>query len=117
MSENSSDLEKKLMTILSNPEALSGIIAIAKGLGAAKSENTDPAPLETTAVQKNENAPEAVAAFNQNPLHIQTNGHGISDKSVGLLLSLKPFLSNSKAEKLDVITQLLKIAAITDIIK
>ena len=110
-----SDLENKLNDILSNPEALSSIINTVKGLsGISNSNKTDNIPSvsnENSFTYPNDSL---VPVSNS----VKNNKEGIiSDKSIGLLLALKPFLSESKREKIDVITSLLKVAALADLLK
>ena len=40
-----------------------------------------------------------------------------TNRSLGLLLALKPFLSNERAQKLDMITQVMKVISIAEIFK
>ena len=114
-----SDLESKINGLLSDPEALSSIINVVKGLGGASipSQNGIAAAAKpqafTDQTEKLETG--SVPALSNN---VYNDKDGIiSSKSIGLLLALRPFLSEGKREKIDVITKLLKIASLTELLK
>ncbi len=117
MSENQNGFEDKLSAILSNPEALSGILNIAKNLGneqnnKAKASNTPghgkQAPIETDVVEL-----ESVMAHQSN----EGTHNKASADSLALLCAIKPFLDFERASRLDKIMQILKILSITDLFK
>ncbi len=114
-----SDLENKINGLLSDPEALSSIINVVKGLGglSVSPQSGASAPIKPTLFSEHTETQESdvMNALSAN-IHNEKDGI-ISSKSVGLLLALRPFLSEGKREKIDVITKLLKIAALTDLLK
>ena len=118
MSESPNDLEKKLAGILSDPGAMSSIMSIVKGLGANNLQNNN------TKIEPENTEVEAFApTFNDNISPVSAfskpHGHknGFENRSIGLLLAIKPFLSHEKAQKLDMITQILKVVSLTEIFK
>ena len=120
MSRNSSEFEKKIGSLLDDPEALAGIISMVKKLGPltlSEEKSTDSEPIQTQATELNEPTAQSVLSENILSSHSKTHNEAISTKSIGLLLALKPFLSENKCEKIDVITKLLKIATLTDLFK
>ena len=113
-----SDFESKINGILSDPEALSGIINAVKGLGLVQpSQNTSQVFPKTDphGLIPERNATDTLSAmgkaFNEDKESI------VSSKSIGLLLALRPFLSAEKRDKIDVITKLLRIATLTELLK
>lgn len=109
-----SDIENKLNDILSNPEALSSIINTVKGLSGISNSQTNSIPIvssEKASVPANDSFVPALSSAKDKKEGL------ISDKSIGLLLAIKPFLSENKREKIDVITSLLKVAALADLLK
>ncbi len=113
-----SDFESKINGILSDPEALSGIINAVKGLGLAQSAQNasqilpKPNPIESISEASTTDALSVIGkAFGDEKEGI------ISSKSIGLLLALRPFLSAEKRDKIDVITKLLRIATLTELLK
>jgi hypothetical protein len=107
MSENG--FEDKLSAILSNPEALAGIMNIAKGLGQQQS-----AAKESPKPQIIESSNQTVPAISQGNFGFQS---GQSFKGLELLLAIKPFLDRERADRLDKITQILRIISYTDLFK
>lgn len=98
------DFSEKLMQVLSNPDAMSKITAIASGLGK---------PIK--------NQPEAEAVAPEIENRPQENGANISDAFLQtaslnpdprllLLNSLKPLLREEKRDRIDAITRALALA-------
>ncbi|MBQ3229868.1 MAG: hypothetical protein IJO64_02565 [Clostridia bacterium] len=94
------DFAEKLKNVLSDPEALSKISAIASGLGAggigtakqseevnAESEQTESAPIQSASVLP-----------------------AIGDRRIALLSSIKPLLREDKRKKIDSLTRALTLA-------
>lgn len=99
------DLSNKLSSLLSDPEGLNQIKELANSLLG----NTDTAESqENTLEGKNE-----IAAIMQ----ILQALKGANDKSVELLLALKPHLSSERQKKLDTAIKLLKIYSVLPLIK
>jgi len=99
------DLSNKLSSLLSDPEGLNQIKELANSLLG----NTDTSESqENTLEGKNE-----IAAIMQ----ILQALKGANDKSVELLLALKPHLSNERQKKLDTAIKLLKIYSVLPLIK
>ncbi|MBQ7821379.1 MAG: hypothetical protein IJ391_03760 [Clostridia bacterium] len=128
MSESDNNLERKLMSMLSDPTAMAGIMNLVKSLGV---KGSDP-PKETfssTNVTSNEAVPagafEQIAQSENKSLEVPAlpafgniNHHDeFSSKSLGLLLAIKPFLSRDRAQKLETVTQILKVISLTDLFK
>ncbi len=100
MFEIDSETAKKVMDILSNPEMLSKISALASGI--------------STPAQSPK--PEAVpASLTQNLQNIYQPSH--SDSKADLLLALKPLLKESKRGKVDAVIKALTVTAAVSKIK
>lgn len=114
MSENSNNFEEKISAILSNPEAMASIINIAKGLGLQNNTATD---------KENDTAQKSIIdteAKEISAVPVVSKPNSIEDKtakSIALLCAIKPFLDNERAERIDKITQIMKILNITGLIK
>lgn len=99
------DLSNKLSSLLSDPEGLNQIKELANSLlGNTYSAESQ----ENTLEGKNE-----IAAIMQ----ILQALKGANDKSVELLLALKPHLSSERQKKLDTAIKLLKIYSVLPLIK
>lgn len=100
MAETSGELEQKLMGILSDPNAIAGIMNVIKGLGVGSATQT--ASAESTA----DLPPVAQSALEIIPTVAQTSqidrtsprGGRLAD-DLGLLYAIKPFLSEERAQK------------------
>ena len=120
MNDSPNDIERKLAGILSDPDAMSSIINIVKGLGGGQSQKTDSNPIAPAvapatipaSAQAGDNLENSVPAFSG---YVQKNS--FDNKSLALLLAIKPFLSCERAQKLDMITQILKVVSLTEIFK
>ena len=122
MSDSNNSLENKLMSILSDPGAMSAITSLVKGLnigsGIAQKDKAE-APVVSEAVpagsfdKSDHEAPGPIAPA----LAHHHGGPEFNNRSLALLLALKPFLSCERAQKLDVLTQILKVMALADIFK
>lgn len=99
------DLSNKLSSLLSDPEGLNQIKVLANSLlgGDTETENQNTA-------QQNGNE---IAAIMQ----ILQALKGANDKSVELLLALKPHLSYERQKKLDTAIKLLKLYSVLPLIK
>lgn len=99
------DFSQKLMQVLSNPEAMSKITAIASGLGASapstKTEETaDALSYAREGTPQGEDAlPTLLQGINTSP-----------DPRLLLLTSLKPLLREEKRDRIDAITRALALA-------
>lgn len=95
------DFAEKLKKVLSDPEALSKISAIASGLGAGNAAPPEPS--------RDENAKEAFAPKAQTaPPNASLTAFG--DRRVALLSSIKPLLREDKRRKIDSLTRALTLA-------
>lgn len=111
MSESDKSLEQRLGAILSDPNAMSTILGIVKGLnGTQNIENT----AEKTEI-KNENPISSHEDLPAMALPYQSTNN--KSKSLALLLALKPFLSSERAHRLDTLTGLLRVLSLTDFLK
>ena len=101
-------LEDKISDILSSPDELKKIINIAGSLGLGKS-----APIETEATDKTESA-------DQTHVSVSNEDKGVIEKLLRtgkserneLLNALKPYLKDSKREKLDSFLRILNAVEI-----
>ena len=106
------DFSEKLKNVLSNPEAMAQISAIASGLGVNPTNNNS----ENTAdIEQSLNI--AQPGFAPNPLpdglpNMLSGLGGSDDPRIGLLYSLKPLLKEEKQEKIDALTKALTIASL-----
>ncbi len=107
------DFAEKLKKVLSDPEAMSKITAIASGLGASApmsataSEPVPPSEPETTTTQSASATPlqqDALPALMQG---INTSG----DPRISLLASLKPLLREEKRDRVDALARALTLAS------
>ena len=101
------DFGEKLKSVLSDPEAMAKITAIASSLGSPTDRsNTPPAPSVPSA-SESIGAPQdknILSAFSQ--LTSPTD-----DPRLALLCSLKPLLREEKRERIDALTRALTLAA------
>lgn len=97
------DFASKLKTVLSDPEAMAKISAIASGLGGVSKET----PAGTENVQKEESEPNlnAFSDLSKNLFPAQ------SDPSIALLSSLKPLLREEKRDRVDSLIRALYVAS------
>ncbi len=101
------DFSEKLMQVLSDPEAMSKITAIASGLGKTmpSTADTEPVPAE------NKKQPEGNAERNGDSVPTLFQGINTSpDPRLLLLTSLKPLLREEKRDRIDAITRALALA-------
>ena len=106
------EFQEKLKSVLSDPEALSKISAIASSLGMAKpQENGENAvsagEFESVPTPKEEKHEEANL---QNVFDLLPS-QNVSDPRLLLLSSLKPLLREEKREKIDKLTRALTVAS------
>lgn len=97
------DFASKLKTVLSDPEAMAKISAIASGFGATPKEQTETAEN----VRKEEPAPNnnAFSELSNNLFPAQ------SDPAIALLGSLKPLLREEKRDRVDSLIKALYVAS------
>lgn len=96
-----SDFSEKLKSVLSDPEAMAKITAIASNLGMG---NTSQKSEETPVVSNNDIAESVSSALaNVNPPQ--------SDPRLALLCSLKPFLREEKRSRIDALERALGVAS------
>ena len=95
-----SETAKKVMDILSNPEMLNKISALASGISS---------PMQPP---KTESVP---ASISQNLQNVYAPTH--SDSRADLLLALKPLLKENKRNKVDAIVKALTVTAAVSKIK
>ncbi len=97
------DFASKLKTVLSDPEAMAKISAIASGFGATPKEQT----VNTENVQKEETAP------NHNAFSDMANNifPAQSDPAIALLSSLKPLLREEKRDRVDSLIKAMYVAS------
>ncbi len=95
------DLESKISDILSDPDAMAGILSMAKslGLGASESSETPPDP------EPDNGLPDMVTGLLSAASHF--NG-----KQTALLQALRPFLKESRRNKIDRAIQAARISRI-----
>lgn len=106
------EFQEKLKSVLSDPEALSKISAIASSLGMAKpSESSDIAvptgDFESVPTEKEEKHEQSNF---QNVFDLLPS-QNVSDPRLLLLGSLKPLLREEKREKIDKLTRALTVAS------
>lgn len=109
------DLENKIGKILGNPEAMAGILSLAKNLGLTPSEPSEPsepqAPQEpqASAPTPPSQQPEALAGSMAQLLSLAGSMGG---KELALLQALRPLLRENRREKLDRAIQAARISQI-----
>ena len=124
MSDNGNDIERKLMGVLSDPSAMASIMSLVKSLGGNQGQSEPNTPVKEDA------EPSVPTIANVAPVESKTaelqavNTFGqfhhndeFNNKSLGLLLAIKPFLIHERAEKLETVTQILKVLSLTEIFK
>ena len=95
-----SDFAAKLQTLLSNPDAMSKITAIASSMGMGKNEtdqSTSPEP-KTEIASEEPTIPVAMPSFGQ------------TDPRIALLNSIKPLLREEKRGRVDSLLNALTVA-------
>lgn len=101
------DFGEKLKSVLSDPEAMAKITAIASSLGmspSAEVKNEESKP-DVTPPEPNLGGLDIASVFSQ------LAPSSVSDPRVALLSSLKPFLREEKRGKIDALTRALSIAS------
>lgn len=99
------DLSSKLSSILNDPEGLNQIKELANSLLGGNEE-------EKKEETKGENGADITAI-----MQVLSALKGANDKSVELLLALKPHLSQARQKKLDTAIKLLKIYSVLPLLK
>lgn len=110
MSESNS-FDQKISALLSNPEALAGIMNLAKSLGLDQNKRNQES--ESLPVISKPAEVEMIKEASAEPFKGTSN----NIKGIELLLAIKPFLDHERADRLDKITQVLKIVSLTDLFK
>lgn len=104
---------EKIKNILSDPESMKSILAIASSLGASKSADADEASdmEEASKIADNisETAVNAVSALKMPDVN--------SDERIKLLLSIKPFLNDKKKTRVDSLIKAIGAARIINTYK
>ena len=111
MSDKDKSIEERLGAILSDPNAMNTIMGIVKGLNGPQSRPGN---------NENPSTENSITAFDQEALPVMIPhkaGFNNNNKSLALLLALKPFLSQERAHKLDTLTGLLQVLSLTDFFK
>lgn len=106
------DLENKIGEILGNPEAMAGILSLAKNLGLTPSEPSEPTEAQepqTTSSPASVQQPEALAGSMAQLLSMAGSMGG---KELALLQALRPLLRENRREKLDRAIQAARISQI-----
>ena len=96
------DLESAISGILSDPEAMAGILSMAKSLGLGSQEPSEAPPGETP---DGSGLSDTVAGL------LSAAGH-LNGKQTALLQALRPFLKESRRHKLDRAMQAARISRI-----
>ncbi len=107
------DFAEKLKKVLSDPEAMSKITAIASGLGAtAPSNASSDEPIKQPEPETPYSPPASVPSgqFDALPALMQSF-NATSDPRISLLSSIKPLLREEKREKIDALTKALALAS------
>ncbi len=115
------DLSSKISEVLSDPEALEKIKLIASSLSAAdtntqtefsESKVSEPSAEKTTEDNQNE-TPSFFSSIDPTILlkigSVLSQTHPENDKNIKLMNSIKPYLSQKRATKIDTALQMLKI--------
>ena len=95
------DLESKISDILSDPDARAGILSMAKSLGLGASAPTE----EPQSTEPDNGVPDAVAGL------LSAAGR-LNGKQTALLQALRPFLKESRRNKIDRAIQAARISRI-----
>lgn len=95
------DLESKISDILSDPDAMAGILSMAKSLGLGTPEKPD----EPQTADQDNGIPDTVAGL------LSAAGH-LNGKQTALLQALRPFLKESRQNKIDRAIQAARISRI-----
>ena len=106
------DLENKIGEILGNPEAMAGILSMAKNLGLTPSEPSEPQAAQepqASAPPPPSQQPEALAGSMAQLLSLAGSMGG---KELALLQALRPLLRENRREKLDRAIQAARISQI-----
>lgn len=102
-----SDFASKLQNVLSDPEAMAKITAIASSLGAPQ-QNSEPAPSEPLVSAPPVSEPDLLSA-------LPSAAQGLvpqSDPRLALLASLKPLLREEKRGRVDSLLNALTVASV-----
>lgn len=92
------DFSEKLKQVLSDPEAMAKITAIASGMGREKPSYEPPASVPDTNTVSD--------------LSLTLPSSGAGDPRLALLVSLKPLLREDRRDRVDALTQALTLASV-----
>lgn len=95
------DLESKISDILSDPDAMAGILSMAKSLGLGASESPETPP----PADPDSDLPDMITGL------LSAAGH-LNGKQTALLQALRPFLKESRRNKIDRAIQAARISRI-----
>lgn len=104
------DFGAKLKSVLSDPEAMAKISAIASSLGMPSSSETAAAPAEPP--QSNYTEPKPQSGADSLSALAQNFFPQSADPRISLLNSVKPLLREEKRQRIDALTQALLIASV-----
>ncbi len=117
-----SDISKQLSGILEDPEAMSRIMNIASSLMGSQSQNQDSDASEEKREESSDPPPEAKASFPDlsgadlskvMPLLAGALGQDQkNDPRTNLLQALKPYMSDDRKERIDMLIKALRLAKI-----
>lgn len=107
------DFAEKLKQVLSDPEAMSKITAIASSFGGGSPTNQSTEPIKDNAKPEQiSSVPETANLGQSDSLPALMQGFGAkSDPRLLLLSSIKPLLREEKREKIDALTKALALAS------
>ena len=100
-----SDFGEKLKSVLSDPEAMAKITAIASSFGMSPSVETKEQPPPTAIPEPKKQEADIASALSQ------LMPSSANDPRIALLSSLKPLLREEKRDKIDALTRALSITS------
>lgn len=109
---NNNQLGSKISQLLSNPDSLKEIIALASSLGISeKNDNNEEKQINNTVSNETDTMQDRI------PLPLRTAENLKGDERVDLLMSIKPFLGSRKQQKVDGLVKALTAAKIINTYK
>ncbi len=98
-----SDFSEKLKKVLSDPEAMSKIMAVASSMGATEAQRKEaPAPSDS----------EAASGSSEGPFALLGGLSADSDPRIALLNTVKPLLREDKRSRIDSLTRALTAVSV-----
>jgi len=91
-------MEQKLESILSNPQMMQQIMALAQSMGSVSASQTEASPVHQDNVNQNQAAPDPGMSKLLSSL---AGGTGIDQEQKQLLQALSPYLSRERVNKLE----------------